>query len=107
MKIFLSGVITETNTFSPIPTGLADFEVLRGNDIEKESIARGPLIAIRQKAQEGGHELIFSLSAFAQPAGLTVRSVYERLRDEFLADLKTAMPVDIVLLPLATTDFNI
>ncbi|MCA9838839.1 MAG: M81 family metallopeptidase [Trueperaceae bacterium] len=100
MKIFVAGIITETNTFSPIPTGLADFEILRGNDIDKESMARAPLIAIREKANAGGHELVFSLSAFAQPAGLTIRSVYENLRDEFLADLKTAMPVDIVLLPL-------
>lgn len=100
MKIFVAGIITETNTFSPIPTGLADFEILRGNDIDKESIARGPLIAIREKAAEGNHDLVFSLSAFAQPAGLTVRSVYESLRDEFLADLKAAAPVDIVLMPL-------
>lgn len=100
MKIFVAGVVTETNTFSPIPTGLADFEILRGDDINKDSIARGPLIAIKQKAEEGEHELVFSLSAFAQPAGLTVRSVYESLRDEFLTDLKAAMPVDIVLMPL-------
>jgi microcystin degradation protein MlrC len=31
---------------------------------------------------------------------LTVRSVYESLRDEFLADLEAALPVDIVILPL-------
>ncbi len=101
MKIFVAGIVTETNTFSPIPTGLADFEILRAVDLgDKDSITRGPLKAIKQKAEEGNHECIFSLSAFAQPAGLTVRAVYEELRDEFLADLKAAMPVDIVLMPL-------
>jgi hypothetical protein len=38
-----------------------------------------------------------SLIAEAQPAGRTVRAVYESLRDEILDDLCQAMPVDIVL----------
>ena len=29
MHVFAGGVGTETNTFSPIPTGLADFDVAR------------------------------------------------------------------------------
>ena len=32
MKIFVAGIFTETNTFSPIPTALEDFHVLRGTD---------------------------------------------------------------------------
>jgi microcystin degradation protein MlrC len=39
-----------------------------------------------------------SLAAFASPAGLTARKVYEALREEVLADLRRAMPVDMVLL---------
>jgi len=38
------------------------------------------------------------LCAIAQPAGRTVRHVYEALRDEILADLRAAMPVDAVQL---------
>jgi microcystin degradation protein MlrC len=38
--------------------------------------------------------------AWAQPGGITVRSAYESLRDEMLNDLRTAMPVDVVLLML-------
>ena len=41
-----------------------------------------------------------SLAAFAQPAGITVRVVYESLRDEILEDLRAAAPVDIVLLSM-------
>ncbi len=41
-----------------------------------------------------------SLAAFAQPAGLTVRKVYEGFRGEILEDLRAAMPVDIVLLSM-------
>ena len=42
--------------------------------------------------------MVESLAAFAQPAGITVRKVYESLRDEILTDLRAADPVDIVLL---------
>ena len=44
--------------------------------------------------------MVESLCANAQPAGLTVRSVYEELRELILADLRAAGPVDIVLLNL-------
>jgi microcystin degradation protein MlrC len=38
--------------------------------------------------------------AAAQPSGITTRAAYETLRDELLADLKAALPVDMVLLGL-------
>jgi microcystin degradation protein MlrC len=38
--------------------------------------------------------------AAANPGGLVTRAAYETLRDELLADLQAAMPVDIVLLGL-------
>ena len=101
MRIFLASVATETNTFSPMPTGLQDFEIIRAADYTAERAGEvGELEIFRQLARQGGHEFIFSLSAFAQPAGFTVRSAYEQLRDEFLHDLQQALPVDIVLLPL-------
>lgn len=101
MRIFCAGIITETNTFSPIPTGLADFDVIRPADLGKEGARKNPVVEVfRQKVAEQGHEFIFSFSAFAQPAGLTARTVYEEMRDELLEDLQAALPIDIVLLPL-------
>jgi microcystin degradation protein MlrC len=38
--------------------------------------------------------------AGAQPSGTTTRHAYETLRDELLADLRSALPVDMVLLGL-------
>lgn len=103
MRVFAGGISTETNTFSPIPTGLADFDIVRAADIaagvELES-ASNALATFQKMAQARGWEFIFSLFADAQPAGLTVRSVYEGLRDEMLAALQDALPVDIVLLSL-------
>lgn len=59
-----------------------------------------PLHVWRTDAESRGWEVVESLSAFAQPAGLTVRSLYEEYRDEILDDLRAAMPVDIVLYSL-------
>ena len=50
--------------------------------------------------QERGWEVAESLIANAEPAGKTLRKVYEGFRDEILADLKAALPVDAVLLDL-------
>jgi microcystin degradation protein MlrC len=101
MRIFVASVATETNTFSPMPTGLADFDVVRAADYTPALAGEmGEVETFRQLALADGHEFIFSLAAFAQPAGYTVRRAYESLRDEALADLQAALPVDIVFLPL-------
>src|SRR5262245_49784520 len=101
MKIFVASVATETNTFSPMPTGLADFDVTRATDNTPAMAGEmGEFEVLRQLILADGHEFIFSLACFAQPAGITVRSAYETLRDEALADLNAALPVDIVFLPL-------
>ena len=103
MRVFAGGIETETNTFSPMPTGLADFEVIRAADLDESGEMGGfggPFNVFRQRCRERGWDYIFSLFAFAQPAGTTVRAVYEGLRDELLEALEAALPVDIVLLPL-------
>jgi len=59
-----------------------------------------PLVIWREHAKAKGWEVVESLSAFATPSGITVRKVYEDLRDEILTDLKAAMPVEGVMLSL-------
>lgn len=101
MKLFVGSVATETNTFSPMPTGLADYDIIRREEYSAGAADKlGAFDALEQAAKAGGHEFIFSIAAFAQPAGLTIRSAYENLRDEMLDDLKAHLPVDIVFLPL-------
>lgn len=102
MRIYTGGIATETNTFSPLPTGLADYEVWRDSNPEsgKGFFFSAAILAFQEMARARGWDLEFSLQAFAQPAGLTVRSVYESLRDEFLDGLEAILPVDIVLLSL-------
>jgi microcystin degradation protein MlrC len=103
MRFFAAGIATETNTFCPVPTGIEDFSVQRGRDAASGRVAY-PSLDLSQvwgrQAAAGGIELLFSLNAWAQPGGATVRAAYESLREEVLADLQAAMPVDAVLLML-------
>ena len=102
MKTFIACLGTETNTFSPIPTGLETFEetlLFHGDATERDdSLFTGPLHVWRQATEARQGQVVESLAAFAEPAGITTRQVYEDLRDELLADLKRALPIDLVLL---------
>lgn len=97
MRVFLGGIVTETNTLSPIPTGADDWQVVRDlTDAEPG----GALEAFAQEAAARGDDLTFGLFAFAMPAGNTTRAAWAGLRDDLLGLLEAAMPVDAVLLPL-------
>lgn len=104
MKLFLACLGTETNTFSPFPTGYRTFEetclVRGGNHGQTPFLFAAPLILWRRMASERGWSVVESLCAFAEPSGVTLRSVYESFREEILADLRRAMPVNMVLLSL-------
>ncbi len=100
MKLFIAGLATETNTFSPMPTGLSDYVCVRGVDEEEPNSQEAPLAVWKRLSREKGWQVMESLCAYAAPAGLTPRVVYEGLRDEILKDLKLALPVDAVLLNL-------
>ena len=103
MKIFIAGLATETNTFSPIPTGRASFEetfLTREATKREPNLFSAPMHVWRNRAEERGWTVVESLAAFAQPAGPTIRADYEAMRDEILGDLKAATPVDIVLLSM-------
>jgi microcystin degradation protein MlrC len=101
MKIFIASLATETNTFSPLPTGYQTFAetmLMRDASRRPATIGTAPVIEWRRLGEADGHTVVESLSTFAQPAGRTIRSVYEAFRGEILDDLRRAMPVDMVLL---------
>src|SRR5207244_2207225 len=104
MRLFVSTLSTETNTFAPSPTTLADFEeygIRRGDAASADPDGLGKFHAeVQRLAQADGHEFIDGLFAFAQPSGRTQRRVYEQLRDELLARLSAALPLDAVILHL-------
>ncbi|MFL6697213.1 MAG: M81 family metallopeptidase [Vitreoscilla sp.] len=104
MKIFIAQLVTETNTFCTFPTGRGGFEqygIYHGDASTRDPQQSGAILKMmRDMMEKDGHQVVESLCAFAQPAGRTVRAVHEALRDEIVADLRAALPVDAVQLML-------
>ncbi|MCP5152960.1 MAG: M81 family metallopeptidase [Ectothiorhodospiraceae bacterium] len=104
LRTFIACLGTETNTFSPMPTGMQTFEegTFYHGDATRHppDLFSEPLHVWRRMTEERQGQTVESLAAFAQPGGTTVRAVYERLRDEILDDLRRAGPVDVVLLAM-------
>ncbi|MCP5367642.1 MAG: M81 family metallopeptidase [Hyphomicrobiales bacterium] len=101
MRIFIAGLGTETNSFSPVPTGHESFAetLLFHGDATRNTqhMFAQPLHEWRARAEADGAQVIEGLCAAAQPGGTTVRPVYEALRDELLANIRAALPLDVVL----------
>lgn len=101
MKIFIATLITETNTQAVVPTGRVDFE--SSNFYRRDAGKQGPRgfgAELRRLAEADGHEVVESVSAYAEPAGLTQGAAYELYRQWIVEDLKAAMPVQAVALML-------
>lgn len=101
MRIFVACFGTETNVFSPLPTGRQDFldtYYFRDNVFDYPPLPFNSALHLwKARAEAEGHELIHSIATFAQPAGRTVRRVYDEFKGYILDDLTAAGPVDIVL----------
>lgn len=104
MRVFSATLAVETNTFAPMPTGLSSFREFgyypAGQHPDRMTLYAGPLWAARLRGAERGWQLFEGVVAGAQPGGATTRHAYETLREELLADLRAALPVDMVLLGL-------
>jgi microcystin degradation protein MlrC len=101
MRVFAGALATETNTFGPMPTGIDSYRQLRRGEIpEGGTMFSAPLAVARRRATALGWTLSEGLVAEAMPSGTTTRMAYETLRDELLRDLRSALPVNIVLLGL-------
>lgn len=104
MRIFTAALATETNTFSPICVDRRAFEASLyappGQHPETPTLCTAPITVGRRVAAAKGWDLIEGTATWADPAGLVNRSTYEDLRDEILAQLRAAMPVDAVVLGL-------
>ncbi|MCC6008180.1 MAG: M81 family metallopeptidase [Rhodobacteraceae bacterium] len=104
MKLLTAALVTETNSFSPIPTGRAAFEenrVFRGDATAvPELYWTAPLHRWRACAESEGWQVVESLAAFAQPAGPTAGPVFETFRKAILSDLAACGGADVILLAL-------
>lgn len=105
MRIFTASLATETNTFSPMYTDVhsfyQSFYAPPGQHPDTPTLCSAPLIACREYALANQDvEVIEGSCCWAEPGGLLNRQSYEHLRDEILQQLRSAMPVQAVLLGL-------
>ena len=105
MRLFTATLATETNTFSPMMTSLAGFKedvFLRPGEHPEAApmFCTATLWVARRRAAEEGYTLIEGSCFGASPAGMTNRKDYEFMRDEILAQMKAAMPLDGLVLGL-------
>jgi microcystin degradation protein MlrC len=103
VRIFTAGLATETNSFSPFATGQQAFEdygLIRGDPRGADDIMSRGAALLTTLAGADGHEVVAGLRTFAQPGGLTPRSVYETLRDDVLQDAIARGPFEAVILQL-------
>jgi microcystin degradation protein MlrC len=100
MRVFTATLGTETNTFSPLPTALRAFRERMfwrpGEHPDYPSEQTGPLWICRQRKKTRGWDVVEGSCMFAAPAGPVMRLAYESMRDEILAQLEEALPVDMV-----------
>ena len=103
MRVFVASLATETNTFSPLFVDRSAFESAfycpPGTHPDTPTLCSAPMVAARRRAKRG-IRLIEGTATWAEPAGLVSREAYESLRDEILDQLKSALPVDVVLFGL-------
>jgi microcystin degradation protein MlrC len=99
MRLFSATIATETNTFSPLPTSLDAYResvFLRPGEHPTDAprMCTAPLFVARRRAAAEGFTLIEGSCFAASPAGTTNRADYEFMRDEILAQIKAALPLD-------------
>ena len=106
MRIVTGGIAQETNTFQQELTTLSDFyrlgfgTVVRGQqllDLEGTGTVYGGAVA---EARRFGVELIPTTYGAVMPGGRVTREAFDTLRDEIVAEIRAALPVDGVLLVL-------
>ncbi len=105
MRLFTATLATETNTFSPMLTSLAGYRddvFLRPGEHPNEHplFCTSTLWVARRRAASEGYTLIEGSCFGASPAGTTNRLDYEFMRDEILAQMAAAMPLDGLVLGL-------
>lgn len=102
MKLLLASLFNETNTFSALPVGRKAFEeklFTRTPTSVPAAPCTTPLHIWREKAEAKGWTCVDSLGAWAQPAGMVSRAIYEECRDIILTDVARERP-DIVMLSM-------
>lgn len=105
MRIAIGQLMQETNTLNPLVTTRRNFDqfgVMRGQEILDKLHDTNEIGGFIQslRAWPRPPEIIGLARLFAWPTGLAEPDVTDWIRDEFVAPLRRALPVDGVLLAL-------
>lgn len=95
-RVAVGGVWHETNTFAPVPTGLADFDVKEGENLTQAF--RGTKTPLGGYL-DSGLDLVPTLFGSATPSGTVDRAAYESMATRLVDRLVAARP-DAILLDL-------
>ena len=102
--MFVASVATETNTFSPLRTDIQDFKdsfyATPGQHPDTPTLCSAVFPVARQVSKQYQWDIIEGTATWAEPGGIVNQKTWEFLRDQLIAELQDAMPVDIVLLGL-------
>ena len=105
MRVAVGQLWQETNTLNPLPTTRRDFEefgVCRGAELVERMADTNELGGFIQSVRRwpGAAELVGLARLPAWPAGLATHETFLWLREELVSALRSALPVDGVLLAL-------
>jgi len=105
MKIVFAEIAQETDSFSPMTTGIAEFEtygLYRGYQMFERLKGVGPLGGFLEVAAEQAPEadLIPIIRAWASAGGTILAETLESLTGELIDGLQAALPIDAVFLSL-------
>jgi microcystin degradation protein MlrC len=101
MNFFFAALVTESNSFSNIPTSRSSFVKHSGPDaLEVDYLLSSYVRHFARRAAEMGARASIGMCAYAVPGAPVVHADYLALRDELLADLKRCQPADAVFLYL-------
>lgn len=103
-KLFIAGMIQETNGFSPIPTNLDSFDTMSWDPASGGKVPDHIDLlgygAVWYAAEDAGFQPVLSLFASAVPARPLSAKDWSTLKDRIVDDLRAAMPVEAVFLAL-------
>ncbi len=102
-RILVGGFAHESNSFSPMTAGAADFPVFRGQDLLRRRVDNDAMTGILDTLEAQGYRLVPTLFTHAVPNGLVDRDFYLRLKAEFLQMAREALsdgPIDAITLEL-------
>jgi microcystin degradation protein MlrC len=88
-RIVVAMMMHETNTFSPVPTTLASFRPLAGDEAIAEFRGTNTQIGgLLDVGEEIGAEIVVPIAAGAHPSGLVERAAYEEMCDAIVGGIR-------------------